>query len=78
MAGESQSQRLRRLRAETVLNLKSKVQETILADALVDVVARLQKSFKVELRHDSRSLKPLEHRAFAQMPPPGVEPGSTA
>lgn len=54
MADARQSDRLRRQRAETVLNLKSKVQETTLADALVDVVARLQKSFKVELQHDSR------------------------
>ena len=54
MPGGSRSQRLRRLRAETVLNLKSEVQETTLADALVDVVARLQEAFEVELQHDSR------------------------
>lgn len=54
MPAGDRSARLRKLRAETVLNLKSAVQETALADALVDVVARLQKSFDVELRHDSR------------------------
>jgi type II restriction enzyme len=45
---------LSRRRGGTVVNLKSKVQETALAGALEYVVARLQREFDVTLRHEKR------------------------
>jgi type II restriction enzyme len=43
---------LSKRRTGTVLNLTSKLQETIAADALGQVVRRLEKAFPVQLRHD--------------------------